>query len=157
MMEQLSHEPRPSDDDAASEIVLVLMQKRTFKLLFKNISKKYLFDITKEYLIKVNPQYSLTSWLVGGRDMLVNEMMIILNRKKINGTKFRGIFKSLVLLQMIYRKALEERYKPGGIFEKEAAQKWKHILLKTGTIKPPISPVSRLRIKRLRSPTFLVT
>ena len=117
-MEQLSYYPAPSCQEAIIDIMNILKND------FNSDELKKVKDFALNYYNNNTPQWSLAAYYSGGMKMYSEEIKINYKRRKKIKRRLNGIIKMLVCINKLFRDVLEERYKPGGIFEQETTKKW---------------------------------
>ena len=147
MLDQLSNEPSPLGNEAATSITNTIKRinnRKTRKILnmynqsiqskVKSTTEPF-FTEALNLVIKDPPQFSLAAWYMGGEnDYCVRVIDICYNKyviRKLRLRKIRGIIRSLALIKRIYDDTLERYYMPGGIFETNAALIWNPIIKDT--------------------------
>ena len=147
MLDQLSNEPSPLGNEAATSITNTIKRinnRKTRKILniynqsiqskVKSTTEPF-FTEALNLVIKDPPQFSLAAWYMGGEnDYCVRVIDICYNKyviRKLRLRKIRGIIRSLALIKRIYDDTIERYYMPGGIFETNAALIWNPIIKDT--------------------------
>ena len=127
MMEQLSYLPFGNPNSGAEDVLLHL---NISDYQYRNV---YRTDRNKVKAYVVNLMYkddslscSYAAWLVYGCEKYIGIVNKYLQRRKKAIKKIKSIIKTLGILFRIYRNSIDNIYKPGGIFEKEASIRWKH-------------------------------
>ena len=132
MMEQYSYYPAPEPGVASLEISGYIkwnsMLIPQYSELVKKTKEEVFTETAFKYYSQNTPEWSMAAWYSGGMKEYAEETIRIFVRKKNRLMKLRGILKSCVFLYLCYKDAIERRYKPGGVFEKEASLIWNPIL-----------------------------
>jgi hypothetical protein len=135
MWDQMSNEPRPSNNECAMDVVWTILHTKCLRYTPYNVNNiKYRVLLKKgNELMKKVPDYSLTCWYMGGREDLLKEMEIwLMDRNTKLRRKIKGLLKSLSILYILYKETLERYYLPGGKFEEKASLEWNPRLANDG-------------------------
>jgi|TARA_Y200000002_G_scaffold367705_1_gene360017 hypothetical protein len=138
MLDHLSEYPSPKGMAAVKDILNSLKEtplesNKSYKK-DKNILKKIALDI----VIKTPPRCSYTGWIMGELDDYTYKTIHIYKKKILLLRKFKGIIKSIVFINLLYKESLERYYAPNGKFERYSAILWNPIL--NNPDKPPPTP-----------------
>ena len=122
MWEQLSY-----DDPDLSDVFFL---KDKVKLKLPKISDKY-FRVEAEKLFLSNPRSfgSMAGWYNGGSDMFVDQLVSIINSKKLKN-KIKMYVRIIGKLILSWRRAMERLYKPGGKHDMACRWKYRHFFKK---------------------------
>ena len=137
MLDHLSYFPSPKGKEAADEIFNKIMTFPTESLIKtehdKNIIKKYILSFVNSN----PPKCSYAGWITGELDDYVNTCISNYEKKILIRRKFKGIIKSIVYINLIYKEFIEKYYAPNGLFEKNMSNYWNPMLKKNSVWPPP--------------------
>ena len=143
MMDQMGNEPRPRNNDCSMDVVWSILHSPELRYKPYNsnsITYRELLKKGNEFMLEV-PEYSLAAWYCGGRDKLLIKMKTwLIDRNTKIRRKVRGVLRSLAILYLLYKDALERYYLPGNKFEQKASLYWNPILANDGYSLPSPPP-----------------
>ena len=137
MLDHLSEYPSPKGMDAVHDILNSLQYPIERIKSYKkdeNIFKKIALDI----VTKTPPRCSYAGWVMGELHDYMDKTIHIYKKKILLLRKFKGIIKSIVFINLLYKESLERYYAPNGKFETYSSILWNPIL--NHPDKPPPSP-----------------
>ena len=141
MWDHLSYYPSPKGQEAADEVFNKIMgfpSKSLIKTEYdKNLLKKHVL-----YYVNSNPpKTSYSGWIMGELDEYVN-ICISQYEKILARRKLKGIIKSIVYINLLYKDSIERYYAPNGLFENKMSNYWNPIL-KNNSAWPPPPPLNK--------------
>ena len=136
MLDHLSEYPSPKGMEAVHDILNALRLDKKINSYKKdeNILKKIALDI----VTKTPPRCSYAGWVMGELNDFTYKTIHIYEKKILLLRKFKGIIKSIVFINLLYKESLERYYAPNGEFETCSAVLWNPIL--NNPDKPPPPP-----------------
>ena len=126
MLDNLSNYPAPEYDNEKNQIISIFKQNSTSNtnkygyISYKNLNH-IVEEAFKEHIIietnKITIKYSYTGWyMFGVSDVKKKVEKAIKEHKQKIKQKIRGLFKSLVYLNAIYKTTLTKIYDPNYLF-----------------------------------------
>ena len=137
MLDHLSYYPSPKGQEAADEIFNKIIGFPTETVIKtehdKNVIKKHILS----FVISNPPKCSYSGWIMGELDDYVNICISNYEKKILVRRKLKGIIKSIVYINLIYKEFIERYYAPNGLFETNMSNYWNPILEKKSVWPPP--------------------
>jgi hypothetical protein len=126
MLDQLSNQPLPPFTSCTDDVFWVFRDEVRNESY--GITPHAARQVVYRMLLRDDPQYSYAAWVAGAMDEYVAELDTFLQRRKRARWKIKSYLKTLSRLLIIYRRAVETRYKPGGAFETQMSLVWNPVL-----------------------------
>tara|TARA_B100001057_G_C22348956_1_gene756277 strand:+ start:155 stop:583 length:429 start_codon:yes stop_codon:yes gene_type:complete len=138
MLDHYSNFPSPKGQEAAIEIIDRIYKSSSKISIKTKYDKKMLEKHVLSFVISNPPQCSFTGWIMGELNEYVNNC-ISTYKKILVRRKLKGIIKSIVYINLIYKESIEKYYAPNGLFETEMSNYW-NPLLRDNLLWPPPPP-----------------
>ena len=125
MLDMMSYNPGPTREGATTEVYSELRYD------YPSIYPPYLKSVVKKvvYSYEEGGLGSEAGWLVGYKKDVLDKVHGILKNFAKRKRHIIVLIRCIGVLCVMYKKIVEKRYAPGGIFEQEAALEWNPLLL----------------------------
>ena len=149
MLDNMSMAPGPS----RAEVTTILFQEVCASMFMERARNSTLADATipanevvnlqkviEKFVREKESMGSEAAWAFGMKDVLLKELKVILHRRWENilvSLRAIGAFTARSVKRYAF---VEWRYRPGGVFETEAAARWNPLLLPAPPAEPLQSP-----------------
>ena len=134
MLDSMSYNPGPTRKAACTEVynsLRVWTGPPRLRDLLKQRSNIYIKDVIRKVVFSYEEGGlgSQAGWLYCAKSEVENKVINIIRTYTKRRNHIITIIKCIGAFSLLYKKVIEKRYAPGGVFETECALQWNPVLM----------------------------